>query len=313
MTSKTIILSADGTDGRGILTISFDGELLQCRLRLYNISPLNAFCKLGIYHQEQVYSANLLHKNGAYTTSLVGDFDINKDFYAAIIDTSNNNSVVLAGGSYLGYFSSNNDVFSGLENDSFGSGTQEDKPTFDENLFMPLDDEVRAKNEHAELSEFDVDEKICPQCERCKYKEYFYSNNQPGTNENLQVETSSSNAFKAEQTESAGEKQLSLLESILPQFDYIFAHYDEDKLLESLVENSKFARVSEGKDNYSIGTIYADGKVKYLCYAVKANYNDPVPSELGTHYQWLPIDQSDPLSDGYYLVFQDANNLSIVK
>ena len=86
MKSKTIILSNENEKGRGILTLFEEDGLLQCRIRLYNIGKLNRFCKIGIYHENQVYSANLLEKNGVYTSSMVGDFDIDQDFYSAIID-----------------------------------------------------------------------------------------------------------------------------------------------------------------------------------------------------------------------------------
>ena len=51
----------------------------------------------------------------------------------------------------------------------------------------------------------------------------------------------------------------------------------------------------------------------YMCYAVKSNYNSTPPDELGNNYQWLPLDKEDPLSDGYYLVFQDATDFKILE
>ena len=53
--------------------------------------------------------------------------------------------------------------------------------------------------------------------------------------------------------------------------------------------------------------------MKYICYAVFETYNTPAPEEIGEHYQWLPIDKEDPLSDGYYIVFQDTADLKIVE
>ena len=104
MKSKTIILSNENEKGRGILTIFEEDGLLQCRLRLYNTPKLTRFCKLGIYHNSEVFSANLLEKNNTYTSSMVGDFNIDNDFYSAIIDTENNNQVILSGGTYAGFF-----------------------------------------------------------------------------------------------------------------------------------------------------------------------------------------------------------------
>ena len=80
MKSKTIILSNEHEAGRGILTLYEENGLLECRIRLYNINKLNRYCKLGIFHQNQVYSANLLEKNGVYTSSMDGEFNIENHF-----------------------------------------------------------------------------------------------------------------------------------------------------------------------------------------------------------------------------------------
>ena len=114
MKSKTIILSQNETSNnssRGILTLYIEDELLKSKLRLYNSKPLSKDCKLGIYHNKEVFSANMLERNGVYESSFVGDFEMDKDFYCAIIDTSNNNQVLLAGGTYSGYFFNDNSVF----------------------------------------------------------------------------------------------------------------------------------------------------------------------------------------------------------
>jgi hypothetical protein len=105
----------------------------------------------------------------------------------------------------------------------------------------------------------------------------------------------------------------SILSSITPQFKYIFENYSPNEELISLLPNSKFVKINEHEDEYSIGAIYEQEEIKLICYAVKCNYNEQPPSELGEHYQWLPIDKEDPLSEGYYIVFQDANDLKILK
>ena len=71
--------------------------------------------------------------------------------------------------------------------------------------------------------------------------------------------------------------------------------------------------INNENNNYSIGAIYENENIKYLCYAVKCLYNTNPPPELGEHYQWLPINKQDPLTDGYYLVFQDASDLKIIE
>ena len=151
MKSKTIILSPqnENSNARGILTLFTEDDLLKCRIRLYSIPNLSVDCKLGIYHNSQVYTANLLNKGGQYESSFVGDFNMDSDFYCAIINTAQNNSPVLAGGTYSGYYFNNTSVF-------------EDEKT----------EELEQEKLHNKT------EKSCDNCDKCascKYKEYFYS------------------------------------------------------------------------------------------------------------------------------------------
>jgi len=152
MKSKTIIISSEETSGRGILTLYQEDDLLKCRLRLYNVEKLSRHCRLGIYHHEEVYSANLLEKNGVYESSMVGDFDIDQDFYSAIIDTQHENKVLLSGGTYAGYYFNDHSVFN----------FDEKQPT--ENV-----EKISTCDESNE------------KCQNCKYKEYFYSHTEPSS------------------------------------------------------------------------------------------------------------------------------------
>ena len=291
MKSKTIIISSQGNatnrSNRGILTLFQDDDLLQCRLRLYGIESLSKHCKIGIYHKEQVYTANLLNKSGVYESSLVGDFDIDSDFYTAIIDTSNNNQVILSGGTYAGFYFNDYSVF-------------EEK---NDNKIQEIETESKCEED-------------CDKCANCKYKEFFYNSNQT-----INIEqTPQLNKTKKEHQDVIEEKRdepqenaKSILASIIPQFKYIFENYNADEELNSLLPGGKFVKINENQEQYSIGALYEQDEIKYICYAVKCNYNTPAPAELGDHYQWLPLEKEDPLSEGFYVVFQDAKDLKIIK
>lgn len=288
MKSKTIIISSleeSGKNGRGILTLYQEEDLLQCRLRLYNVEKLSKFCKLGIYHEKEVYTANLLEKQGVYESSFVGNFDIDKDFYTALINTENDNQVILAGGTYQGFYFNDYSVFS------------EEKP-------------------NSEIVEEKVDKKVetecledCDKCAKCKYKEFFY-NYQEQLKEPQQAEVPQESIVNQEKQQ---ENVMNVINSIIPQFEYIFNQYEADEELNSLISGSKFVKINENSEQYSIGAIYEADELKYICYAIKRDYNIKPPEELGEHYQWLPIDKEDPLSVGYYVVFQDAKDLKILE
>lgn len=291
MKSKTIILSNPNTDssqaGRGILTFYIEDDILICKIRLYNITPFDRYTKLAVYHQNEVYSANLLEKNGCFETSLTGNFDIDKDFYTAVIDTTNNNNIIIAGGTYSGFFFEN----SMLSSDTV-SLSQIEKEKLDT-------EKIKDCNNY-------------PDCTHCKYKEYFYQSQQdkiePQDETKILEESEHVNQEKPETVMSDN-----IMENIIPQFEYIFEKYPLNNDLMKLIENSKFVEISENSQTFSIGAIYENSEIKYICYAVKSNYNNPAPTEIGEHYQWIPTDAEDPLSDGYYIVFQDAVDLKIVE
>ena len=331
MKSKTIILSAEGNSGRGILTIYEEDDLLKCKLRLYNIPNLNRFCKLGIYHNNEVFSANLLEKSGVYLSSFVGDFNIEKDFYTAIVDTSNNNQVILSGGTYAGFYFNNQDVFESIEKEN----PQTNLVSYEE-----FDDSPNAEHNSIYSGNSSTQmhsAKCCDEdkCAHCKYKEYFYSMQNSNKQENTQFDEAE-NSTKGTLRQAQGDnnvmlsgaetspnaeqrdnfkdekQQTSVLDALIPQFKYVFENYQADETLNGLITNGKFVKIEENNEQFSIGAIYEQDEMKYICYAVLKDYNTPAPQELGEHYQWLPLDKEDPLSEGYYIVFQDAHDLKIV-
>lgn len=306
MKSKTIIISApEENNTRGILTLFQEDDLLKCRLRVYNLEKLSRFCKLGIYHQNEVMSANLIERSGVYESSFVGSFDIDQDFYTALIDTEKNNQVLLAGGTYQGFYFNDNSVF--LESESFSS--------------QP--DNLIKKPQENDLNQC---EENCDKCENCVYKQAFYLKE---NDDNLKVENvEHDNKIEEISQDNAVEfldenvgKSIGLskqeienfVTSIIPPLEDLFRIYPQDKNLNIIIENSKFVQINENGEQFSIGAIYKENEIKYICYAIKSEYNIKPPEELGKNYQWLPIDADDPLSAGYYVVFQDVSDLKIVE
>ena len=185
----------------------------------------------------------------------------------------------------------------------------------------------------------------CSKCESCIYKQHFYANkpteiSQTNSTEFLEIsaslntaqsnvstkhcpsESSLPNTVPNSFTNNTEAKTINTappdfaghkLKDIETQFNYIFNNYPQNNELSTLIENSRFAQISEDEKHYSIGAIYNANQLKLLCYAVKSTYNTPPPEELGKNYQWLPIDKEDPLTDGYYIVFQDATDLKILE
>lgn len=330
MNSKTMILQSQTSNkaGRAILTLTKENDLLKTKLRLYSFSQLNTSCKLGIFHNNQVYSSNMLFKNGAYISSLVGDFDMDSDFYCAIVDTQNNNEPLLAGGTYGGFYFNDTSVITKNLNNNFSP-----------NKISPAAETASAFSQPPHASQqpctYPNDLTNANPCANCKYKEYFYTQN-PVSNtqtpniskptnttqsvaENFQTSANQSTQHCQKQdnaptTPTPNTKTApSIVESLITQFDYVFKTYPECPQLNAAIENSRFVTITEGNSTYCLGAIYKDDQLQYICYAVPTAYNAPVPPELGEHHQWLPLDPTDPLSDGYHIVFQDAHDLKIVE
>lgn len=97
---------------------------------------------------------------------------------------------------------------------------------------------------------------------------------------------------------------------ISEQLDELFATYPVDEEIMAIIPNSKIVRIVDPIDDsyYVVGVIYENDRIEYLIYGVPAKYNSPVPLELGENYQWLALNPDDPMSDGYYLIYQNASN-----
>ena len=92
----------------------------------------------------------------------------------------------------------------------------------------------------------------------------------------------------------------------------MFAKYPEDEMLNSIIPNSRFIKVNN-ENPYVLGVIYEDKQLKYIAYGVPAQYNSLPPIDFGQHYQWLPLNPHDIMSDGYFMIYQDAVNGTLVE
>ena len=107
-------------------------------------------------------------------------------------------------------------------------------------------------------------------------------------------------------------EKLEFLNDIVYQLDEMFLRYPEDEMLEDIIPNSKFVSI-DGDNPYVLGAIYENNIMKYIAYGVPAQYNSLPPNDLGNHYQWLPLNPRDAMSDGYFMIYQNALTGSIVE
>lgn len=77
------------------------------------------------------------------------------------------------------------------------------------------------------------------------------------------------------------------------------------------IPDSDWVKVDYGSGYYIVGIIYSSGKVKYICYGASGKYGY-APEELKGYCAFLPL-SGENLSDGYYVVYQDAESGELKK
>lgn len=124
--------------------------------------------------------------------------------------------------------------------------------------------------------------------------------------ENIDVDTNPQNELPN------NDEQSQFLNDIIYQLDEILQANPEDDILNNIIPNSRFVRVVN-ETPYVLGVIYENNQLKYIAYGVPAKYNTAPPADLGQHYQWLPLNPRDVMSDGYFMIYQDALNGNLVE
>lgn len=96
---------------------------------------------------------------------------------------------------------------------------------------------------------------------------------------------------------------------ISEQLEELFGRYPRESNLSKLIDNSSWVKISSDNDNkyYVVGIIKSNDDIKYICYGVPGVYNQEPPMEMRNYSQWLPVDVRDPFSQGYWVMYQDAN------
>ncbi|MCL2770777.1 MAG: hypothetical protein FWD89_00490 [Firmicutes bacterium] len=89
------------------------------------------------------------------------------------------------------------------------------------------------------------------------------------------------------------------------EIEEMFLTYPKETMLENSIPNSRFCRVSYGRENmfYALGIIYEDLVPEYICYAVPAKSEGEKPKEFAKFCQWLPTKVG-----GFFMMFQDAKS-----
>ncbi len=102
--------------------------------------------------------------------------------------------------------------------------------------------------------------------------------------------------------------------SVKRELDELFANYPEDRTLCGAFRHSEWVRL-RGEANapeYLVGALYEDGKVRYICYALKAENRNAPPEEIREVCSFVPA-APWPDAEGFFVIFQSASTGECVK
>ncbi len=102
--------------------------------------------------------------------------------------------------------------------------------------------------------------------------------------------------------------------SIKREIDELFSTYPRDDTLCGAFRRSEWVRIrgSAKAPKYLVGTLYEDGKARFLCYALAAENKAEPPEEIKGVCSFVPV---SPLvgAEGFFVIFQNAATGECVK
>jgi len=101
--------------------------------------------------------------------------------------------------------------------------------------------------------------------------------------------------------------------AIKPQLDEMFVCYPEEKRLNAIVPNSKWVRVDTESDYYVVGVLFDQSDAIFICYGIPGVHSVKPPKEIADVCVWLPLSLEDRYGDGFWVIYQSADNGKCVK
>lgn len=98
------------------------------------------------------------------------------------------------------------------------------------------------------------------------------------------------------------------------EINELFESCESEPTLAKVIPDSRWVKVYYDKNkHYVVGVVKEKGKEKYICYGVPSKYSAYPPSELASYCSFIPLSIFDLKGDGYWMMFQSAENGECVK
>lgn len=89
------------------------------------------------------------------------------------------------------------------------------------------------------------------------------------------------------------------------EIEKVFSDYPRFKELESLIEGSKWVKISYGENVfYVFGVMYSGGRAEYVCYGVPAKSSSAPPESMKNTASFIPLETEGYV--GFWVMYQDA-------
>ena len=101
-------------------------------------------------------------------------------------------------------------------------------------------------------------------------------------------------------------------ESIEKDIEKMLEIYPHNKVLESLVYDSVWIDINIESEKYSLGIIKNNGIPEVIAYGIPCDDYELEKSGY-ERYDYLPLDRHNPYKNGYFLIYQNAKDGSILQ
>lgn len=319
---QTIILSGEGNEV-ATLSLEKNGNGIIGNLKLFNANFKDDLM-LGLSSNgNEIFKQNVSFLNGNTYTFKINNFNSLENLGCVLVQKKDNKYVPLLWGKKHDV----KDKILAEFNDSYLSGINNNLPKSEdgsnlknnENLYSSSDEEIEnlINEELKDIKDLNLDSVLASNyngnIERSQVENLNEINNveiskQSDFEDELKTKISNGKDIFFEENKKLGDfNGNEFFDLISEQIDDLFDNYPRLDELEELIPNSKWVKIDfENNGNeYVLGLIYDGFDLKYICYGVPGTFNSEPPKQLG-ECQWLPLNPKSP-SDGYWVIYQDAN------
>ncbi len=306
--NKIVVLNGEGSGLKAVLNLSQNNS---GSIKFFNYNFANKHLALAIKQNETIEKIPLKNiANGSAMFNASSKINSKNNFLCAVVDVTNAFCPQI--------------VFSGSLNSKQENKSMEDcfvasKPQDVSNLYVEdSDDEINNLVENNMQ-----DDNTCNYfdgCKHCKYKEAFYNSAENfATQKSIGALTSKKEETKEDEktkndTISEGleqnEEGNKFYLQIKNQIDDMFNKYGRDEILEGILPNSMWVKISaeEQKATYVLGLINDDEnkKVEYIGFGIYYTTFANPPDDIKDVVKWLPINKDNEQGEGYYISYQSA-------